>query len=47
MSFKVNKSNRERKKDKKKKRKGYNVYSKKHIRIKEKLIEKKINEKKN
>tara|TARA_B110000208_G_C11780640_1_gene433699 strand:+ start:781 stop:909 length:129 start_codon:yes stop_codon:yes gene_type:complete len=40
MPFKENRSNRERKKDKKKDKKKYNVYSKKHIRIKESLLNK-------
>ena len=40
MPCKGKQSNRERKKDKKNSRKGYNVYSKKHIRMKEKLLAK-------
>ena len=41
MPFNEKQSNRERKKDKKHTRKGCNVYSKKHIRMKEKLLAKK------
>tara|TARA_Y100000389_G_C17144035_1_gene356368 strand:- start:154 stop:297 length:144 start_codon:yes stop_codon:yes gene_type:complete len=40
MPCKGKQSNRERKKDKKYTRKGFNVYSKKHIRMKEKLLAK-------
>ena len=38
MFKKNNKTNRERKKNKKKSKKNYNIYSNKHIRIKNKLI---------
>lgn len=40
MPCKGKQSNRERKKDKKHTKKGFNVYSKKHIRMKEKLLAK-------
>ena len=40
MPFKEKQSNRERKKDKKHTQKGYSIYSKKHIRMKEQLLAK-------